>query len=921
MRSFRILMAVVLLVAASVAFAGETGSVSGKVADANGGVLPGVTVKVSGPQLPAGRTFQTGPTGAYNFQRLIPGKYTVEAALQGLGQASKTVNVQVDRDYQIDLVLRGSTAAIVEVTASSVDQKSTEVATNFQSDEVRQLPVARSYEGLLNLIPSAPASDGTSGYVAVAGGTRQDNKYLIDGVNITSAGYGRLPIETNELDIADVSVKTGAISVESGRTTGAIVNAVTKSGTNEFHGSFRFEGRPSSFTSANEHAIISDVDTYNAAANLGFPIVKDVLFGYVSARYADTKTSGQSATVNGVTTTQPDTKATDWDYFGKLTAYAGEHLLINAGFRGLPSKTTNEYDSPYDMAAAGYNSDTTNSVGNLAVSWFASQNTLVELKYIHSTDYPTVQANNILTARPSPLPQTTNLGAYGAYFDNANRSGGNVGVYPFTDTGEQFKRDEVRLVASQFLDWGDTQHQVKVGGGAELIDYQFTRHSNGWGTLVYTSGTVNGVPATPEIRARYYDYQPEQLGKARTYSAFLQDTVTWKRLSATVGVLFNYDDFAQICDAGMVCGPAGAAPLTQEVRYNFMHFSWGDQVQPRIGVVYNTELLPGDKVYANYGRYQGLDQKNTVRSFAPYRIRENQTYWRRDNGAFISTSFRGSSSGKYIPQDLKSPYQDEYVLGYEAPVSKLISFDVHYQYKSLGDPFEDTPKDPNDYFGSFQAKTFPNATRIYRGYSLDITKRYADNWYASVSYTYSRLRGNWDEDFSAGQYNTSSYLEDEPGFNSAEPNRYGTLLQDRPHIFKAMASYDLYGFTVGGYFRVQSGTAWEARGATPSTSYGRYLEPAGSRRLPTWTNFDMLLAYNFKLGDSNSLRLEGRVQNLFNQQQVTDVDNIKYFDDYVDGDPASTLGPQGTSKPNPNFGKATAWSAPRRFVLSALFAF
>ncbi|MFN7990150.1 MAG: TonB-dependent receptor [Thermoanaerobaculia bacterium] len=916
MRSFRILMAVVLLVAASVAFAGETGSISGKVADANGGALPGVMVKVSGAQLPAGRSFVTGSNGAYNFQRLLPGKYTVEAALQGLGQASKTVDVQIDRDYQVDLVLKGSTAVTVEVTAASVDQKSTEVATNFASQDVRQLPVARSYEGLLNLIPSAPASDGSSGYVAVAGGTRQENKYLIDGVNITNGGYGNLGVETNELDIADVNVKTGAISAESGRTTGAVVNAVTKSGTNEFHGSFRVEGRPSSFQSANEHGVSSDVDTWNGAASLGFPIVKDTLFGYVSARYSDTKTSGQSATISGVTTTQPDTKTTNWDYFGKLTAYAGDHWLFNAGFRGLPTKTTNGFDNAYDVASAGWGQDNTNYIGNFAANWFAGQNTLVELKYVHSTDNPTVQANTILTNRPSPLPQTTNLGAYGGYYD-PTRGGGNTGVYPYTNTGENYTRDEVKLVASQFLDWGETQHQIKVGGGAEFVDLTFARQSNGWGTLIYTS--TGGVAA---VRARYYEFQPEQLGKARTYSAFLQDTVTWKRLSATVGVLFNYDDFAQICEPGMVCSQSTTAPpLTEEMRYNFMTFRWGDQVQPRIGIVYNTELLTGDKVYANYGRYAGLDQKNTLRSFAPYRIRENQTYWRRDTGAFISTSFRGSSSGKYIPSDLTSPTQDEYVLGYEAPVGKVLSFDVHYQYKSLNNPFEDTPVDPNNYFGSFQAKTFPDATRIYRGYSFEVTKRQADNWYASVSYTYSRLRGNWDEDFSAGQYSTSSYLEDEPGFNSAEPNRYGTLLQDRPHIFKLMASYDVYGFTLGGYLRVQSGTPWEARGATPSTTYGRYLEPAGSRRLPTRTNLDMLLAYNFKLGGGNSLRLEGRVQNLFDSQTVTGVSSTEYLDPYVDGNPASTLGPQGTKQPNPTFGQATSWTSPRRFTLSALFSF
>lgn len=913
MRLFRTVLSVVLLGAATAALAGETGSISGKVADANGGALPGVSVKVSGAQLPAGRTFVTGANGGYNFQRLLPGKYTVEAGLQGIGQASKLVDVQIDRDYQVDLVLKGSTAVAVEVIATSVDQKSTEVSSNFAVEDVRQLPVARSYEGLLNLIPSAPASDGTSGYVAVAGGTRQENKYLIDGVNITSPGYGFLGVETNELDIADLNVKTGAISAEFGRTTGAIVNAVTKSGTNDLHGGLRVEGRPASFSSDNEFATTRDVDTYNGAANLGFPIVKDTFFGYVSARYASTKTSGQSATVAGVTTTQPDTKSTSSDFFGKLTAYAGEHWLVNAGFRALPGKTTNGFDSSYDLDTAAWDSDGTNYVGNLAVNWFAGQNTLVELKYVHSTEDPTVQAKTVLADRPSPLPQTTNLGAYGAYFD-ATRSSGNTGVYPYTETGEQFTRDELKLVASQFFDWGQTQHQVKAGGGAELIDYAFVRHSNGWGTMAYSSST--------QVRARYYDFQPEQLGKARTYSAFLQDTVTWKRLSATVGVLFNYDDFAQVCEAGMVCSQTTTAPpLTETVRYNFMTFRWGDQIQPRVGVVYNTELLKGDKLYANYGKYQGLDQKNTVRSFAPYRIRENQTFWLRSTGAFVSTSFRGSSSAKYIPPDLKAPYQDEIVLGYEAPVGKVLSFDVHYQYKSLHNPFEDAPIDPNNYFGPFQAKTFPDATRIYRGYSLEVTKRQADSWYASVGYTYSRLRGNWDEDGAAGQFNTSSYLEDEPGNNSAEPNRYGTLLQDRPHIFKLMASYDVYGFTVGGYLRVQSGRAWEARGATPSTSGNRYLEPAGSRRLPTWTNFDMLLAYSFDLGGEMSLRLEGRAQNIFNDQEVVGINATQYLDPYVVGNPPSTLGPQGTSQPNPQFGQATSWTSPRRFVLSALFNF
>lgn len=909
MKAFRILVAVVLLVAATAALAGETGSISGKVADANGGPLPGVLVKVTGPQLPAGRTFLTGTTGAYNFQRLLPGSYTVEASLQGLGQASRTLNVQVDRDYQVDLVLRGGTEAVVEVTAASVDQKSTEVASNFATEEIRQLPITRSYEGLLSLIPSAPASSG-SGYVAVAGGTRQENKYLVDGVNIGNPGYGYLAIETNELDIADVSIKTGAISAEFGRNSGAVVNAVTKSGTNEIRGNLRIEARPASFEAEPEHAVAREVDTYNGAVSVGFPIVKDSLFGYVSARHARTTTSGQSATIGGVVTTQPDTKSRSTDLFGKVTAYVGESFLIAGGFRALPAKTTDAFNSAFDAETAGYDSDGTNYVGNLSVNWFATKDTFVELKYVHMTEDNGYGATTVLTDRPTTI-DPTKLWLYGAWADPVR--GGNAGVYSIAEGNELYKRDEVRLTASQFLDLGPTQHQIKIGGGAEFDAHDIIRVSNGWGLMAVDSAT--------RIRGRFYATQGKSLHRARTYSAFLQDTITWNRLSATLGVLLNRDEFAQVCLAGYVCGGSTSTPLAEEVRYNFMTFGWTDQVQPRLGVVYNAELLAGDKFYTNYGEYAGTDQKSTSRSFAPFRNREDDALFDRTTGQFVQMRYRGSSGTKYIPPDLEAPYNQEWVIGYAAPLTKDIAFDVYYQYKNLKNPFEDAPIDKVTR-ASYQAETFPNARRVYRGYTLDLTKRYSDKWYANLSYTYSKLYGNWDVDYGVGLFNTSSFLEDGPGVNSSEPNRFGRLSQDRPHIFKLMASYDLYGFTLGGFLRVQSGTPWEARGNdSQSSSYYRYLEPAGSRRLPTWTNFDFLAAYSFDLGPNMSLRLEGRVQNLFDNQEVLGVNQRLFLDPYVQGSPRSELGPQGTSQPNPNFGVANSWSSPRRFVLSALLNF
>src|SRR5207244_1667848 len=162
--------------------------------------------------------------------------------------------------------------------------------------------------------------------------------------------------------------------------------------------------------------------------------------------------------------------------------------------------------------------------------------------------------------------------------------------------------------------------------------------------------------------------------------------------------------------------------------------------------------------------------KSTSRSFAPFRIRQDEAYFDPTTGVFEGQNVRGSSAGKFIPGDLKPPYTDELVVGYAAPVTNAISVETYFQYRQTRDIFEDAP-----------------------------------------------------------------------GINTAEPNRYGKLSQDRPHIFKIFGSYDTpVGVTVGAYFRLQSGGAWEARGQDANGTFYRYLEPAGSRRLPTQANVDLL---------------------------------------------------------------------------------
>jgi hypothetical protein len=928
----RILLSLALLVAATAAWGGETGSVSGVVKDGTGAPVPGATVKVTGAQAP--RDTVTTASGAFKFAVLLPGSYVVTAELKGLGTASQQVKVFVDSDAQVTLVLvqTAKTEIVVTGALTEIDKKASEVNFNYTDNVIKDLPIGRTYEGVTNLIPGAAADTAGSGQVSISGGTRQDNKFLLDGVNITNPGYGFLGVDTNQLDIADFNVKKAGISAEFGRTSGAMINAVTKSGTNEIAGSVLANLSPSSFQSKSSFGTTQDTSTYNGQANVGFPIVKDTLFGYVSGAYYDTKISGQSATINGVTSTQPDSTAHNGDYFGKLTAFAGQNLLVNAGFRALPYTASNQFASVYDAPTAAYGASTTDYVGNILVDWFASKDSILEAKYVYYTEN---DVSNGQTLAPPFQPMTinpNNLGAYGEY-DNPARNGGNTGIYQFADTGDRYKRNEVKATFSQFLDIGPTQNQFKLGGGFEDDSMDTVRATNGWGlwaTGVSCPASVCGAAYSNTDRARYYTSQPEQNSLARTYSAFIQDTITMKNLTVYLGVLANKDDFAQVCKAGQVCGPTGTPAETSDVRYNFMSFSWSQEIQPRLGITWNANLINGDKFYSTYGEYASLDQKSTSRSFAPFRIRQDQAYFCTvpagcgavPYGGYLGSQYRGSSGGKVIPVDLKPPYYQEWVLGYSAAATKDVSFDVYYQYKNLKNAFEDTPIDPANYFGSFQAANFPDARRVYRALTLDLQKRYADHWYADANITFSKLYGNFDEDYGTGLFNTSSFLEDEPGWYTTDPNRYGLMSQDRPIIFKLTGMYDLpFGLTFGGFLRVQSGTPWEAREATPSTTDGRYLQPAGTNRLPTWTNFDLLAAYTFKPSGKLGVRLEARVQNVFNTQTVLSVNHTEYLNGYVDGTPASTEGPQGTSQPNPLYGTPTSWAAPRRFVLSARLDF
>src|SRR6185503_11841539 len=175
----------------------------------------------------------------------------------------RTAVVEVGKDTQVDFVLGLTVQEELTVSAARpiVDIRSAEVGFNFREDVLNSLPLERTYRGLFQLIPGV--ADNRSSVGPAAGGTRQENLYLIDGANITSPAFGYLSTEINELDIAEVNIKRGGISAEFGRTSGSVVNAVSRSGTNRFSSVGRIDWL--------SHELVGDYKLPSDLVNAGVP--------------------------------------------------------------------------------------------------------------------------------------------------------------------------------------------------------------------------------------------------------------------------------------------------------------------------------------------------------------------------------------------------------------------------------------------------------------------------------------------------------------------------------------------------------------------------------------------------------------------------------------------------------------------------
>src|SRR3954471_5301833 len=268
-----------------------TAEIAGKITDEQGAVLPGVAIVVVNEDTGVFRDLVSGPAGTYFASQLVPGRYKITAKLQGFQTTERAgLVVQVGKTLTINLSLTvGGLEETVHVTAQSplVDTTSAKVGGNIGTAELSELPAMnRNYFATVALLPGvqfSPSNQMGNDTIVAAGQSTQGNNVSVDGgyngddaLGTSSGAQVRTPLEA----IQEFQVITSMYDAEWGRASGAVVNAITKAGTNQFKGVMFATTSPNALTAADYFVRTKNLEKPTSVRRdwggvLGGPIVKN----------------------------------------------------------------------------------------------------------------------------------------------------------------------------------------------------------------------------------------------------------------------------------------------------------------------------------------------------------------------------------------------------------------------------------------------------------------------------------------------------------------------------------------------------------------------------------------------------------------------------------------------------------------------
>jgi hypothetical protein len=937
------LLAVLALpAAAQERFSGLTGTVT----DASGAVLPGVTVSITNKQTGKVFTAVSGPDGVYRVLDLEPGRYSVKFELSGFsGQEVPDLNLLLGKTLTVDSQLRvGGLQEAVNVVAESplIDTRSTTIAHNVTAEEFDRIPKGRTFQDIALSSPSVNRGQIEGGF-QVNGASGAENSFTVDGVVTNSLVDGRSRQDAVFEYLQEVQVKTGGISAEYGGALGGVISAVTKSGGNSFHGEghYYFTGDAISAAPVNRLvlnpaddvsvAYIQDVEQPNkihdVGGSVGGPIVRDKLFFFGSWAPRLIRRSNLYHFAGG-TDGVIEQEQTYNSAFGKINYDPNSRLRTS--FSVLWTPTTSKGTLPaYDDFAPNQISSTLDSNRPQMTRGFESP----QKSFSGTVDY-TLSRSSLLSVRAGLFDDNyrdTGIPPVSSVSYSSSAIGLPFPIPPDLVGGVNFQNTpRVQLAQEDHTRRGyvnvDYVQAFNAAGAHSLkggIGYQRTSNDvdntypGGGYVLVWWDRSFTSNVTGRSDRGQYGYYEVNDFGtrghaQADIWSLYIQDQWTMNRLTLNLGVRTEREVIPS---------------FRTDIRETAFEFGVGDKIAPRLGVSYDVSGDGRFKVYGNYGRYYDWTKYEVARGAfggdiwrVYYRSLDTtdvfslsgtnmpgRNLWSSDPDSFRDRRVPNFDS---VDPNIKPMSQDAVNAGLEYQLRGEATLQVNYTHTNLVRTIEDLGvlENGNEVYkyvnpGEGIAQTMnpsgltsvfptPKPKRQYDALEVSLQKRFSNNWFASASYVYSRLYGNYaglanSDEISTPTTNRSSATTQQQGGSIARPgssanrawdldelvwdshgnlNVLGRLATDRPHVVKLYGAYTLpFGTQVGAFFYGASGTPVSTNVYTVNT-IPVFVDGRGSwGRTPVFTQTDLLVSHDVRVG-TKTLRLEANVLNLFNQQ-------------------------------------------------------
>ena len=699
---------------AGVAFAqsNATGMIYGNVEAA-----PGTTVQVQNVDTGQARTLTVDADGRYRASSLPIGRYRVTLQRDGQAVASRD-NVTVSVNSGVDVSFGDAASATaaqtlegVQVVASAlpaIDVSAVDSRTVFTADQLQKIPVGRSVAAAALLAPGTVLGDSRyGGAVSFGGASAAENQFYVNGFPVTNAltglGFSELPFDA----IDQQQVLTGGYGAEYGRSTGGVVNVVTKSGTNTWRIGAEAQWAPRALRDSprdiyyphNGNGLDGQLfqdrsrnKTWETVygAYVSGPLVKDKLFMYLTAEMGKTGGSaGIGSTASDPSSaTKSDTKTTRW--LGKINwNITDNHILefTGMGDTGIVDRTTYTYD--YATGTEGGLLGTEH-LKNFGTAGATPGGNLYIGKYTgYITDDLTITA---LYGKTRSEHVDTPLGAAGVSCPLVVDSRGVSPTYPscgitagtVLSPGAKDESDGWRLDVEYQL--GD--HHLRAGlDNLNLESYSGTRYEGGEFYLyqrtsdVDFTGWPDVVPTTDEfvVRHRIIDFSANV--KVEQEAQYIEDH--WQvndRWLAYVGL--RNEQFNNFNGSGQ------------------SYVKQRHQLAPRLGLTWDVFGDSTLKIYANAGRYHLAIPSNVAIRGASASLFQGQyfTYEGVDpvTGAALGMTpitgilYSNGADGVTAPdprsvaaKGLAAYYQDEYILGFDKALGPDWTFGAKATYRKL----------------------------------------------------------------------------------------------------------------------------------------------------------------------------------------------------------------------------------------------